>query len=82
MRFSHLQDQQTSTLHQNIPRDPVSNFSSGFQSIDDEMDSLIDLSDPSKALDLSRIRYQLMFVTPQSDTGRKSVRPVADTDPM
>jgi hypothetical protein len=26
----------------------------------DKMDSLIDLSDASKALDLSRIRYQLM----------------------
>ncbi|KAF6816974.1 chorismate mutase [Colletotrichum sojae] len=60
MRFSHLQDEQASTLHQNNPRNPVSNFSSGFQSIDDEMDSLIDLSDPSKALDLSRIRYQLI----------------------
>ncbi|KAF6829403.1 chorismate mutase [Colletotrichum plurivorum] len=60
MRFSHLQDEQTSTLHQNNPRNPVSNFPSGFQSIDDEMDSLIDLSDPSKALDLSRIRYQLI----------------------
>lgn len=28
------------------------------------MDSLIDLNDASKALDLSRIRYQLMYVCP------------------
>uniref|UniRef100_L2FDI0 chorismate mutase n=1 Tax=Colletotrichum fructicola (strain Nara gc5) TaxID=1213859 RepID=L2FDI0_COLFN len=60
MRFSHQPDPQPPILRQNNPHGPVYNISSGFQSIDDEMDSLIDLSDPSKALDLSRIRYQLI----------------------
>lgn len=66
MRFSHQPDPQPPILRQNNPHGPVYNISSGFQSIDDEMDSLIDLSDPSKALDLSRIRYQLMYVNPNS----------------
>ncbi|KAI8307814.1 hypothetical protein K4K61_003202 [Colletotrichum sp. SAR11_59] len=60
MRFSHQPDPLPPILRQNNPHGPVYNISSGFQSIDDEMDSLIDLSDPSKALDLSRIRYQLI----------------------
>ncbi|KAK1969160.1 chorismate mutase [Colletotrichum sublineola] len=46
--------------HQINSQGLVYNSVSVYQSTDDEMDSLIDLSDPSKALDLSRIRYQLI----------------------
>lgn len=41
-------------------KDLVSEVSAANRSIDAEMDSVIDLSDPSKALDLSRIRFQLI----------------------
>ena len=44
-----------------VLKDLVSQVSGLTRSIDtDEMDSVIDLSDPSKALDLARIRFQLM----------------------
>jgi hypothetical protein len=42
-----------STLYQKISSAAISKHT-------DDMDSLIDLSEPSKALDLSRIRFQLM----------------------
>lgn len=64
MRYPPQPVVQTHTAHQHHTQRLVYQYPTGFQSIDDEMDSLIDLSDPSKALDLSRIRYQLMSVPP------------------